>query len=94
MVLDHIAEVHAVSPPLHTIYTYKIGKAVILNNSLALKSSSHTSTEDEQKWRPPQHLIKLLDDSRMETIIVVICRHMHGGKEVNWDHRDTKHMMS
>ena len=43
IVVDHTAGAHAVSPPTHTIYAYKIGKAVTLYNSLAPKSSTFMS---------------------------------------------------
>ena len=49
IVLDHIAGVHAVSAPQHTTYAYKIGKAGILNNSLAPKLFTFTFREDDQE---------------------------------------------
>ena len=42
IVLHHIAGAHAVSPLLHTVYAYRIDKAVTLNNSLATESSTFT----------------------------------------------------
>ena len=82
MVLDHIEWTHAVSPPLHTIYVYRTGKAVTLNNSLAPKSSTFTFRKDSEECRASQHLVKLLDDPRMENMMVFICSWMHKGKEV------------
>ena len=62
VVPDHITGTHVASPPLHTIYTYKIGKAVTVNNSFAPKLSTFTFREDNQEWGAPQCLVNLLDD--------------------------------
>ena len=61
----------------------RIGKAGTLNNLLAPKLSTFTFREDDWEWEA-SHLVKLLDDPRMENMMVVVQRHMHDGKEVEF----------